>query len=66
MIFQEGRQLPRRVRKPIILQIFCRRLHENEIIWIQGVPVLGTPLDPLLTLLYPDFSALSMVFSKVY
>ena len=31
----------------VLTYCFCRKLHENEIIWIPGVGgVLGTPLDP--------------------
>ena len=33
----QGRQLPA-VRQPIILQSFCRKLHENERIWTGGRP----------------------------
>ena len=34
-ISQRGRQLPREVYQPIILQNFCPKLHENERIWTE-------------------------------
>ena len=40
----QGGPTPSGVRKPNILQNFCRKLHENERIW--RVP--GIPLDPPL------------------
>ena len=33
----------RAVTDPIILQIVCQKLHENEIIWILGKDVPGAP-----------------------
>ena len=43
-IFLRGRQLPMWVYQPIILQTFCRKLHENERIWTgEGVRVPGPP-----------------------
>ena len=32
----QGAPTPEGVRQPIILQIFCRKLHENERIWTEG------------------------------
>ena len=45
----EGRQLSRGVRQPIILQKFCRKLHENEKnLDCEGDAIPGAPLDPQL------------------
>ena len=47
-ISPRGRQLPKCVCSPIILQILCRTLHENERIWTRGEGGARPwcPLDP--------------------
>ena len=45
-ISQRGCQLSKEVCQPIILQNFCRNLHENERIWTErGARVPGAPLN---------------------
>ena len=39
--FPSGRKLPRGTRQPIILQKFCRKLHENEGIWTENPPLVS-------------------------
>ena len=48
-ISQRGAPAHAGMHQPIIVQIFCRKLHENERNWTEtGWSVLGAPLDPPL------------------
>ena len=44
------------MRNSIILQNFCRKLHENYRIWTKGASLAPPPLDPPLTLNHRIFS----------
>ena len=51
----------------IILQIFCRKLHENERIWTpMRVRVRGTPLDPPTRLLVQKRSVSKVLSEAIY